>query len=45
MLGREGVAAGMPKEMCDKVFEVIEAGKQTHARSSRSAAPSIRPCS
>jgi imidazolonepropionase-like amidohydrolase len=32
MLGREGVAAGMPKEMCDKVFELIEAGKQTHAR-------------
>ena len=32
MLGREGVAAGMPKEMCDKVFEVIEVGKQTHAR-------------
>jgi imidazolonepropionase-like amidohydrolase len=32
MLGREGVAAGMPKEMCDKVFEVVEAGKRTHAK-------------
>ena len=30
-LGTEGVAAGMPKEMCDKVFEVIDAGKRTHA--------------
>jgi imidazolonepropionase-like amidohydrolase len=32
MLGREGVAAGMPKAMCDKVFEVVDAGKQTHAK-------------
>jgi len=32
MLGREGVAAGMPKAMCDKVFEIIDAGKATHAK-------------
>jgi imidazolonepropionase-like amidohydrolase len=32
MLAREGVAAGMPKAMCDKVFEVVEAGKRTHAK-------------
>jgi len=31
VLGTEGVAAGMPKEMCDKVFEVVDAGKATHA--------------
>jgi imidazolonepropionase-like amidohydrolase len=32
MLGREGVAAGMPKEMCDKVFQIVDAGKATHAK-------------
>jgi imidazolonepropionase-like amidohydrolase len=32
MLGREGVAAGMPKAMCDKVFEIVDAGKATHAK-------------
>lgn len=31
VLGTEGVAAGMPKHMCDKVFEVVEAGYKTHA--------------
>ncbi len=31
VLGTEGVAGGMPKEMCDKVFEVVDAGKATHA--------------
>ena len=31
VLGTEGVAGGMPKEMCDKVFEVVDAGKSTHA--------------
>lgn len=31
-LAEEGVAAGMPKEMCDKVHEVVEAGYKTHAR-------------
>ena len=28
----EGVAAGMPKAMCDKVFEIVDAGKATHAK-------------
>src|SRR5258708_2837120 len=32
MPGREGVAAGMPKAMCDKVFEIVDAGKATHAK-------------
>jgi len=32
MLAVEGVAAGMPKEMCDKVFDVVEAAKVTHAK-------------
>jgi len=31
VLGTEGVAGGMPKHMCDKVFEVVEAGYKTHA--------------
>ncbi len=31
VLATEGVAAGMPKEMCDKVFDVVEAGHKTHA--------------
>ncbi len=31
VLAAEGVAAGMPKEMCDKVFDVVEAGHITHA--------------
>ena len=31
VLGAEGVAGGMPKHMCDKVFEVAEAGHKTHA--------------
>lgn len=31
VLGAEGVAGGMPKHMCDKVFEVVEAGYKTHA--------------
>jgi imidazolonepropionase-like amidohydrolase len=31
-LANEGVEAGMPKAMCDKVFEVVEQGKLTHAR-------------
>jgi len=32
MLAVEGVKAGMPKEMCDKVFDVVEAAKVTHAK-------------
>ena len=31
VLGAEGVAGGMPKEMCDKVLEVVDVGKATHA--------------
>ena len=31
-LGTDGVDGGMPKEMCDKIFEVVDAGKATHAR-------------
>ncbi len=31
MLAIEGVAAGMPKDMCDKVHDVVEAGHKTHA--------------
>lgn len=31
VLATEGVAAGMPKDMCDKVFEILEAGYKTHA--------------
>jgi imidazolonepropionase-like amidohydrolase len=31
VLGQEGVAGGMPKHMCDKVFEIVEAGHKTHA--------------
>lgn len=32
MLAIEGVEAGMPKEMCDKVFQIVDAGKKTHAK-------------
>ncbi len=32
VLASEGVAAGMPKEMCDKVHDVVHAGYETHAR-------------
>lgn len=31
VLGSEGVAGGMAKHLCDKVFEVAEAGHKTHA--------------
>ncbi len=31
VLGTEGVAGGMTQQMCDKVFEVAEAGHRTHA--------------
>ncbi len=32
VLATEGVAAGMPKDMCDKVHDVVHAGYETHAR-------------
>ena len=31
VLAEQGVENGMPKDMCDKVFEVAEAGHRTHA--------------
>lgn len=31
VLGEEGVAGGMPKHMCDKVFEIADAARETHA--------------
>jgi len=31
VLGSEGVENGMPEHLCRKVFEVVEAGKKTHA--------------
>lgn len=31
VLAEQGVENGMPKDMCDKVFEVAEAGYRTHA--------------
>src|SRR5262249_24212361 len=32
VLGRAGVGAGMPKDMCDKVLQIVDAGKATHAK-------------